>query len=648
MTDIFVSYSSKDKRPLKKFISLMSDVNRYRIHNFWHDTKLTGGQIWWEEILRKIESCEIFIYLISDSSLDSNYCQAEFREAWRLQKTILPIMIKKADITRAPEDIRKILENIHRIDISNNGFTAENHQKIMNSLDHLLARIKSEQLTPRSPIQTAVPETIVTQKAMITDIRQIIGAVIATVIGGVILAFVLDNGSIPIPPVPPTHTQTPTNTIVPTETPTLTPSFTPTLTPTKTNTPLITPSPTPSLTPSATPTPTHTPVNPTGDVEQGKKHYANGDYEAALDSFARAVHSDNNYSDAYYYLGLTSLKNCDPEGASVYLSHAINDENNLGASLRNSAYYHRGQAYVILYHNSLPTECEGKELADHSCMACLDLALNDFNEAIKRDSSYVDAYVERGRLHYEKGEINNALKDFKKAVELDKNNVESHDYLAKIYFYQKNDLNKANIEASLAIELDTNDATTYLIRGQIHDQHNNYEQAIADYSESIKRNPNDALTYYYRAKINFKIGAYDAAIEDHTRAIENDASYALLMHSYYERGMAYYHLGNHKPAITDLKEALRKTSYPNYVNPNDIYISIAASHIEEQQYDEAIENYGEMINNKKDIYNYILRGDLYTRIGECGKALDDYNQALLLNPTPQYNEYIQRQIQSCE
>ncbi|MDQ7034563.1 MAG: hypothetical protein Q9P01_06930 [Anaerolineae bacterium] len=35
------------------------------IHELWYDERLYAGEDWWEEILRRLEWCEGFIYLIS-------------------------------------------------------------------------------------------------------------------------------------------------------------------------------------------------------------------------------------------------------------------------------------------------------------------------------------------------------------------------------------------------------------------------------------------------------------------------------------------------------------------------------------------------------------------------------------------------------
>ena len=47
-----------------------------------------------------------------------------------------------------------------------------------------------------------------------------------------------------------------------------------------------------------------------------------------------------------------------------------------------------------------------------------DLALNDYNQAIKLNPQLAEAYVNRGTLYQEKGEYELALKDYNQAIKL--------------------------------------------------------------------------------------------------------------------------------------------------------------------------------------------------------------------------------------
>ncbi|MFW5692271.1 MAG: SUMF1/EgtB/PvdO family nonheme iron enzyme [Chloroflexota bacterium] len=111
MAQIFVSYSRVDRH----FVEALADKLRriYGHGNVWFDEGLHGGDIWWEEILEQIASRDIFIYVLSNDSVQSDYCQAEFTEARRLQKQIITVQVR--DRTRLTDE----LGDIHYINMAN-------------------------------------------------------------------------------------------------------------------------------------------------------------------------------------------------------------------------------------------------------------------------------------------------------------------------------------------------------------------------------------------------------------------------------------------------------------------------------------------------------------------------------------------------
>jgi formylglycine-generating enzyme required for sulfatase activity len=111
MARIFISYSRVDRR----FVEALADKLRriYGHDNVWFDEGLHGGDIWWEEILEQVAARDIFIYVLSNDSVQSDYCQAEFTEARRLQKQIITVQAR--DRTRLTDE----LGDIHYINMAN-------------------------------------------------------------------------------------------------------------------------------------------------------------------------------------------------------------------------------------------------------------------------------------------------------------------------------------------------------------------------------------------------------------------------------------------------------------------------------------------------------------------------------------------------
>lgn len=115
MVDIFISYSRIDRY----FVQQLSGHLERLYETVWYDKSLHGGQDWWREILKRIATSEVLIYLLSPEAIRSRYCRAEYEEALRLKKCVIPVLIRP-DMT-LPSDIA----DLHVIDMSA-GLTVDN------------------------------------------------------------------------------------------------------------------------------------------------------------------------------------------------------------------------------------------------------------------------------------------------------------------------------------------------------------------------------------------------------------------------------------------------------------------------------------------------------------------------------------------
>src|SRR5579871_6516028 len=84
---IFISYAHDDTQTMLEVKQALD------VHEVWFDHRLSVGQEWWNEIEHNIAACDCFVLLLSQKSLDSEYCQKELETALKLDKPIAPIMI---------------------------------------------------------------------------------------------------------------------------------------------------------------------------------------------------------------------------------------------------------------------------------------------------------------------------------------------------------------------------------------------------------------------------------------------------------------------------------------------------------------------------------------------------------------------------
>ena len=89
MTDVFLSYSRKDKA----FVQSLHDALHREQREIWVDWQaipLTAD--WWQEIERGIEGTNTFVFVISPDSVASDICRQEIDHAVKHNKRLVPIV----------------------------------------------------------------------------------------------------------------------------------------------------------------------------------------------------------------------------------------------------------------------------------------------------------------------------------------------------------------------------------------------------------------------------------------------------------------------------------------------------------------------------------------------------------------------------
>ncbi len=118
---IFVSYARVDKPYCIRIIETL------HAHEVWYDQRLYAGQDWWKEILRRLDWCEVFIYLLSPDSVASLYCRRELEIARRLKRHVIPVLLNKDTVL--PDKMR----DWQYVDLSEK-LTVENVTQLLNSI----------------------------------------------------------------------------------------------------------------------------------------------------------------------------------------------------------------------------------------------------------------------------------------------------------------------------------------------------------------------------------------------------------------------------------------------------------------------------------------------------------------------------------
>jgi hypothetical protein len=111
MANIFISYSSVDRSAVE---DLARDLQRLG-HAVWLDRALHVGQDWWDAILSELRGCDMILYAISATSLESEACRRELQYGRDLKRQVVPIIVASGvNLKLLPAS----LQRLHCVDFS--------------------------------------------------------------------------------------------------------------------------------------------------------------------------------------------------------------------------------------------------------------------------------------------------------------------------------------------------------------------------------------------------------------------------------------------------------------------------------------------------------------------------------------------------
>jgi tetratricopeptide (TPR) repeat protein len=204
-------------------------------------------------------------------------------------------------------------------------------------------------------------------------------------------------------------------------------------------------------------------------------------------------------------------------------------------------------------------------------------AIKHFSEAIKQDPDRWKLYYYRGMAYQGYNQIDSAIIDFSKALEL----------IPKIEkWYSKLPHDEW--------------ADIYLFRGILYHQKSRYESAISDFNQALKLYPETKGAYYYRGMSQEKLNKYREAMEDYTRVID--------MMSKFMSG------------VSDEKKRM-------------IYLSRANLYRKMNQLDLALADNHEALKIEDAWEAFLSRGTTLAKMERFDEAINDFSKAIQMNPS---------------
>jgi|GEM_PF-361233 len=223
---------------------------------------------------------------------------------------------------------------------------------------------------------------------------------------------------------------------------------------------------------------------------------------------------------------------------------------------------------------------------DDAIKACLSLT-ETYPSSALLNINLGQCYFELGQIHSAQGNSDKAIKNLKKAINLEPNNHELY-CIISVEFLQKGDTDEAIRYLDQALQQNPNSHSALSMMGNAYNQkglilkeQGKLDEAIAAYGKVLAVKPDNSGVYNQLGVALHQTGDLVAAIESFKQAVKIEPD---LAEAYVNIGVCYSDRGNIKAAIKAYTKAL--SINPTYVKAdrsrNQLYVQLTGSYTQEK------------------------------------------------------------------
>ena len=141
MTDIFISYSSKDTEKVRKLASILTDLG----WSVWWDKKIPPGKTFDEVIVTALKNSKCILVIWTKNSVKSEWVKNEAAEGFS-QKSLVPILLEDVDI---PFEFRRL--QAAKLQNWTGNTSSVEFKELIYSIENITKRVKKDQTEAVSP-----------------------------------------------------------------------------------------------------------------------------------------------------------------------------------------------------------------------------------------------------------------------------------------------------------------------------------------------------------------------------------------------------------------------------------------------------------------------------------------------------------------
>jgi tetratricopeptide (TPR) repeat protein len=142
-------------------------------------------------------------------------------------------------------------------------------------------------------------------------------------------------------------------------------------------------------------------------------------------------------------------------------------------------------------------------------------ALAEDDRALELDPQYAEAYKNRGTARHARGDIDQALADFDRALELNPRYAEAYTNRGMVR-YGRGDLEGAIEDFDRALEFTPGRGAAPIHDNRGAARHGDFDGAIADFSRALEIDPGDCVAYISRGDVRYHKGDSGSEAENRT------------------------------------------------------------------------------------------------------------------------------------
>jgi protein O-mannosyl-transferase len=254
----------------------------------------------------------------------------------------------------------------------------------------------------------------------------------------------------------------------------------------------------------------------------------------------------------------------------------------------------------------------------------IDGAIDQYQKALEINPNYVEARGNLGLALLQKGQMDDAIAEYEEALKIDPTYAEGHDNLGTVLL-QKGHANEAMTQYQKALEFNPNYAEAHYNLGFVLAQEGQTNEAIAQFQKALEINPYYASAYSSLGNALLQKGQSDEAIAQYQKALEINPDFA---EAHYNLGNVLLQKGQCEDAIVQYQKALEIN--PNFVKAYD-HLGFALLH--DGHVDEAMDQFEKALAiapNDAEAHSHL--GVVLAQKGQLNEAIAQFQEAVRLKP----------------